>query len=134
MISLTASSGSSLTPPATPPVPLGPGPAAELFIDQEPFPTATAGVVFPGQITVYEEDAFGNVETADSHTVVTVSSTVAGKLQGGSTTATVQAGIATFSGLVDDKAETIMLDFTSPELTAALSTSVVISPAASPRS
>ena len=126
----TASDGTSLTAPATTSIPVGPGKAAQLVFYQEPWPNATAGQAFRTQPAVYEEDAYGNIETADSQTVVTVSSTGVGKLQGGSTTATVLDGIATFSGLLDDTAETIALDFTSPGLTAAVSTNVVVSPAA----
>ena len=126
----TASDGTSLTAPATTSIPVGPGKAAQLVFYQEPWPNATAGQAFRTQPAVYEEDAYGNIETADSQTVVTVSSTGVGKLQGGSTTATVLDGIATFSGLLDNTAETIALDFTSPGLTAAVSTNVVVSPAA----
>ena len=53
-----------------------------------------------------------------------------GPLQG-TTTVTVSGGIATFTNLADNKAETISLQFTSsPALTAAISSNIVVSPAA----
>src|SRR5262249_28629162 len=75
---------------------------------------------------------FGNLETDDNTTQVTAASLPigSGPLQG-TTTVTVSGGIATFTNLADDIAETITIQFTSsPALTAATSSSVLISPAA----
>ena len=102
------------------------------MISTQPSPTATAGVAFSTQPVVYVEDQYGNLETGDNTTQVTAASLPGGSgpLQG-TTTVTVSGGIATFTNLADDKAETITLQFTSsPVLTAATSSNVVISPAA----
>ena len=71
-------------------------------------------MAFSTQPVVYVEDQYGNVETGDNTTQVTAASLPigSGPLQG-TTTVTVAAGIATFTNLADDKAETITLHFTS---------------------
>jgi hypothetical protein len=48
----------------------------------------------------------------------------------GTTTVTVSGGVATFTNLADNKAETISLDFTSGSLTKATSNSITVKPAA----
>ena len=108
----------------TPPAP------TQLVIHTQPSSTATAGSPFGTQPVVYVEDESGNLETGDNTTVVTVSSLPAGSgpLQG-TTSVTVHGGIATFTNLADNTAETIMLHFTSdPTLTPATSNSIVVSP------
>jgi hypothetical protein len=88
---------------------VNPAAAAKLVIATQPSSTATAGAAFTVQPVVYEEDQYGNVETSDRSTVVTASlATGAGSLAG-STTATVSAGVASFTSLADDQAETISL-------------------------
>ena len=101
------------------------------MIQTEPSATATAGVAFGTQPVVYVEDQYGNLETGDNTTQVTArSNTGTGPLQG-TTTVTVSGGIATFTNLADNTAETISLQFTSsPVLTAATSNNIVVSPAA----
>ena len=62
---------------------------------------------------IYEEDHFGNLETGDNTTVVTAAlESGTGPLQG-TPAATVSGGVATFTNLADDTAETISLKFTS---------------------
>ncbi len=59
---------------------------------------------------IYEEDQYGNLETGDNSTVV--SATLAsgdGPLQG-TTNVTVSGGVATFTNLGDNMAETISLE------------------------
>ena len=86
----------------------------QLAIHTQPSPTATAGLPFSTQPVVYVEDQFGNLVTGDNTTQVTVTSLPSGSgpLQG-TTTVTVSGGIATFTNLADNTAETITLHFTS---------------------
>jgi len=106
------------------------GAPSQLVIQTQPSPTATAGVAFNLQPVVLVEDQFGNLETGDSSTKVAATlRTGRGPLQG-TTTVTVNGGIATFTNLADDKAETITLLFTGGPLAKVNSTSITISPAA----
>ncbi len=110
------------------------GPATQLVIETQPSATATAGVAFATQPVIYEEDQYGNLETGDNSTVVTVSlNTGSGPLQG-TTTAKVSGGVATFTNLADDTAETISLKFASGSLASATSNSIVVSRAYAPAS
>ena len=110
---------------------VSPAAASLLAISTQPSPAATAGVVFGTQPVIWVEDQFGNLETSDNTTQVTAAlSSGSGPLQG-TTTVTVSGGIATFTDLSDNTAETISLQFTSvPVLTAATSNNIVVSPAA----
>jgi len=104
--------------------------ATKLVVHTQPSSTATAGVAFATQPVIYEEDQNGNLETGDNSTVVTVAlSSGTGPLRG-TTTATVSGGVATFTNLADNTAETISLKFTSGSLTSATSGNIVVSPAA----
>ncbi|MFI5460432.1 MAG: hypothetical protein ACHRXM_33870 [Isosphaerales bacterium] len=108
---------------------ISPATASKLVIHTSPSATATAGVAFGTQALVYEEDPFGNLETADNSTVVTATlESGAGPLLG-TTTVAVSGGVATFTNLADNKAETISLNFTSGSLTNATSNTMVVSPA-----
>ncbi len=110
---------------------ISPAAASQLGIHTQPSPTATAGVAFGTQPVVYVEDQYGNLETGDNATQVSAALSVGSGPLLGTTTVTVSGGIATFTDLADDTAETIALQFTSsPVLTAATSNDVVISPAA----
>ena len=102
-----------------------------LVIQTQPSPYATAGVAFGTQPVIYVEDESGNLDTTDNTTQVTVGlASGAGPLNG-TTTITVSGGVATFTNLSDNRAETISLLFTSvPELLPATSNDVVVSPAA----
>jgi hypothetical protein len=104
-----------------------PGLPTKLVIHTQPSPTATTGQAFPTQPVIYEEDQYGNVETGDNSRQVKVSlHTGSGPLVG-TTTVTVAGGIATFVGLADKAAETIILVFTSPALAQATSNPITIS-------
>ena len=71
--------------------------ATQLAIHTQPSPTATAGVAFSTQPVVYVEDQFGNLNTGDNTTQVTVAlASGTGPLLG-TTTVTVSGGIATFT-------------------------------------
>jgi streptogramin lyase len=103
---------------------------SQLVISQQPSATATAGQPFATQPNVYEEDAYGNLETGDNSTVVTAAlASGAGPLQG-TTAVTVASGVASFTNLADDKAETLTLQFSGGGLTSVPSSSIVVSPAA----
>ncbi len=105
-------------------------PAAKLFLFTPPSSTATAGTPFTTQPVIYEEDQFGNLETGDNSTMITVSLASGSGPLTGTLTATVSGGIATFTNLGDDTDETVSLRFTSGNLTAATSAGIVVSPAA----
>ena len=108
---------------------ISPSTASRLVIHTQPSATATAGQSFGSQVVVYEEDQFGSLETRDNSTVVTATlASGTGPLQG-TTTATVSGGVATFTNLADNKAETIALKFTSGSLINATSNNIVVSPA-----
>jgi len=103
------------------------GPPTQLVIHTQPSATATTGQAFATQPVIYEEDPYGNLETGDNTTQVTASLRVGtGPLQG-TTTVTVAAGIATFTNLADNKAETIVLLFTGPALAKATSNAIIVS-------
>ena len=107
--------------------------ASQLVITQQPSPTATAGVAFATQPIVKEEDALGNVITTDSTSTVTVArgDHGTGALQGSELTVTLVNGVATFSGLFYDVAETLNLSFTTNAGSfTATSDDIVVSPAA----
>ena len=108
---------------------VNPAPATQLQIETSPSSPATAGQTFTPQPVIYEEDQYGDVETGDNSTVVSVSlATGSGLL--GTSTATVVGGVATFTNLRDDTAgQSITLQFTSGSLTPAISSNIVINPA-----
>jgi len=112
-----AISGNIAISPATP---------NQLVIHTQPSATAKTGQAFATQPVIYEEDQYGNLETGDNSTQVTASlRTGVGPLQG-TTTVTVVGGIATFTNLADNTAETILLVFTSPALVKATSTPITV--------
>jgi hypothetical protein len=97
-----------------------------LVIHAEPPSTATAGQAFGAQVVVYEEDQFGDLETGDNSTVVTATlASGTGPLQG-TTSVTVSGGVATFTNLVDNKAETISLNFRTGSLSSAPTSSIAV--------
>ncbi len=123
----------SLTSPASSSFTITPSSATQLAITQQPSSTATAGVNFTTQPVVKEEDQFGNVITTDSASTVTVArgNLGTGTLQGSPLTLTLSNGVANFSGLSYDKAETMNLNFTtSAGSFTATSNNIVVSPAA----
>ena len=122
--SFTATSGSIVVSPAA---------ASQLVVTTQPSATATAGVVFATQPVVKEEDQFGNVITTDNTSTVTAARGSLGTalLQGSPLTVTLASGVATFSGLFYDKAETMNIAFTTNAtgVTSTTSTNVVVSAA-----
>ena len=107
--------------------------ASQLVITTPPSATATAGVALATQPVVQEEDAFGNIITSDStHTVTAAQSAGTSSLQGSNLTVTLAGGVATFSGLSYDTAETMTIGFSTSAagVAPATSSNVVVSPAA----
>ncbi len=130
-ISLEFTGGGSSSAPSDPIV-VSPAAASALMIHTQPSPTAIAGQALATEPVIYEEDRFGNLETNDNSTVITAAlSSGNGPLTGA--TATVKGGVATFAKLADDDAEAFSLNFVASGLTAGLSSSVVVAPAAASR-
>ncbi len=128
-LTLEFSGGSSLTKAIAAQTVVSAAPASQLVVQTPVSPTATAGQPFATQPVIDEEDPFGNLETGDDRSSVTVSpATGSGALEG-TTTVTVSGGIATFVGLADNKAGTITLSFKNGGLKPAVTGSVVVSPA-----
>jgi hypothetical protein len=107
--------GAGLTAGVSNNVAVSPNIGSQLVVTRQPSPTATAGQAFATQPMVAEEDAFNNVITTDNTSAVTVARGSKGTsaLQGSSKTVTLNNGVATFSGLFYDAAETMNLNFTS---------------------
>jgi hypothetical protein len=102
--------------------------ATKLTILTQPSATDTAGIVFSTQPVIRVEDAGGNLVTAFAGTVTAARVTGTGTLQG-QVTVNVVSGLATFSNLSYNVAETITIQFTSsPALTAAATGSIVVRP------
>ena len=98
---------------------ISPALASQLVIETQPSATATAGQAFGTPIVVYEEDQFGDLETGDNSTVVTAMLASGSGPLLGTTSVRVSGGVATFANLVDNRAGTISLEFTSGSLTSA---------------
>ncbi len=112
---------------------INPAAASQLVLTQQPSSTATAGVLFSTQPVVKEEDQFGNVVSDSTNTVTAATGTLgSASLQLPSTlTVTLVNGVAAFSGLFYDKAETMNIGFTTTAGSfTATSNNVVVSPAA----
>jgi hypothetical protein len=111
-------------------VAVAPAAPTQLVLHTPPSPTATAGVAFATQPVLYVEDAFGNLETGDNATQVTVALHTGTDVLHGTATVTASGGVATFTNLSYNKAEAISLDFTSGSLTRATSGTITVSAAA----
>ena len=131
-ITLRFSSG-TLTAATSTAITVSPDVASKLVITQQPASAATAGVLFTTQPIVKEEDQFGNIITTDSTHTVTAARGPAGTatLQGSALTATLSNGVAIFSGLSYDKAETMNIAFTTNAsgVSSATSGNIIVSPA-----
>ena len=107
-----------MTSSASVPVTVSPAAADKLVVTTPPGATATAGQPFSTQLVISEEDQYGNLETGDNSTQVTASlANGTGPLQG-TTNITLKNGVATFTNLADNTAETIALSFSGGGLTA----------------
>ncbi len=123
----------SLTSPASNSFAVSPGATAQLVFGQAPT-NATAGVTLNPAVTVKMEDTFGNVETADNGSSLSlgiVTGPAGAVFAGGSTmTTTVNAGVAIFTALQLNTAGTYTLQASDAALalTSAASSSFVVNP------
>jgi hypothetical protein len=107
---------------------------SRLAFTQQPPPSATVGQTFP--VTVWVQDAGGNLVTSDNMTVVMLSkgpsSTGAGNLRcAGGLSKTVVNGTASFTGCRFDQVGTYNIRANGGTLTPATSTAVTVTSAAS---
>jgi len=115
------------TPNTSPSITVNPGASTRLTILTQPSTNATAGVVFAQQPVIRIEDAFGNLQTTDSTTVVTAAiATGSGTLQG-TTNITAVGGLASFTNLFHNVATTLTISFSVSGLTSTNSSNVVVS-------
>ena len=121
--------GGGLTSSASSPIGVGPGAAAQLFIHIGPYTTVVAGNPLTDPIVIDEEDQYGNLETGDNSTQVSASLASGAGMLKGTTQATVQGGVATFTDLEDDTAGTLNLQFTAVSLPPAVAAPSVVTPA-----
>ncbi|HLK46125.1 MAG TPA: hypothetical protein VKT18_09045, partial [Acidimicrobiales bacterium] len=120
-VTLTASSGA--LSPATATTAVSPGKATKLVYTTPPPSATNAGALFSA--TVAEQDAYGNLESADSSTAVTLSA--GGGFGCGTVPATLTAGTATFSGcaFMTASASGYTVAAAAPSLTSATAVSTV---------
>jgi streptogramin lyase len=109
---------------------VSPAAAYKLIVEAGYSQTGIAGIALGYQPIVEETDQYGNVETADNTTIVIVSLASGTGSLVGTTDVTVIGGVAFFSGLGDQTADTITFSFTSGTLIAGTSEPIVISPSA----
>ena len=120
--------GLTATPSGT--ITVVPSEATTLTIATQPSSTATAGVAFSTQPVIQIRDDYTNLVSTDNFTQVSASrNTGTGDLQG-TTTVTASDGVATFTDLNHQVANTIDLDFSSSGFTTVTSNSISVSPAA----
>jgi hypothetical protein len=101
----------------------------QLVIQAQPSAAATAGVAFAQQPVIYVLDAQGNLVNTNGLVVTAARSTGTGTLQGSLSASTI-GGVATFTNLSYNVAETMTVGFTSGSLTNATSSNVLVSHAA----
>ncbi len=124
---ISATSGSITSSPASSTFTVNPGAAKKVAVTQEPTSTATAGQAFITQPWVSIEDSLGNVIASDNATVVTAAAIGGTGTLGGTVTATASGGVAKFANLSYPKAETIQIRFTAGGLIADTSIAIVVS-------
>src|SRR6266581_3537645 len=120
---------SAITANTSSAIPVTFGTGIKLTIQTQPASTATAGVAFAPQPVVRIEDCGGNLIASDNSTVVTAArGTGTGTLQG-SVSATAVNGVATFTNLSYNVAESLTINFTASGLTSAASSNILVSAA-----
>ena len=95
----------------------------------QPSATATAGQALGIQPVIEEEDRYGNLESADDATVVRAAVAGGAGSLGGTATATVSGGVATFTDLAVDTAGTISIAFAGGTLTPVTAVPIAVAPA-----
>jgi len=116
--------------PTSTSIEVSPATASRLAMQTQPSGAAAAGVSFAQQPVVRIEDAFGNLISSDSSTVLTAARAGgAGTLQG-TVTAFASNGLASFMNLFHTVATNITVQFTGGGLASVTSSVVTVSPAA----
>ncbi|HKJ44232.1 MAG TPA: invasin domain 3-containing protein [Balneolales bacterium] len=108
---------------------VNPAAASQMIIKTQPSSNVTAGQVFPIQPVIKIEDSYGNLETGDNSTSITVSLSQGKSSLQGTTSETASSGIATFTNLSYNLADTLILAFNGGGLPAVNSNSIIVSPA-----
>src|SRR5262245_12358287 len=116
----------SKTADTSPAITVGGGTPRKLTLQTQPSASATAGVAFTQQPVVRVEDAGGNLVATDNGRVITVARAMGTAALQGTLTATTVNGLATFTNLSYNLAETITLNFTATGLTNVTSGNVVV--------
>ncbi len=126
---LTASDG-SLEPATSAAFNITPGPASQLAFTPTPPASVFAGVKF--SVVVAEQDAYGNTETGDSTTTLTLAASGGGFSCTSRLTQAVTGGVATFTGCSFTSVSTTAYTLTasSGTLTPATTTTMVAASAA----
>jgi hypothetical protein len=107
--------------------------ADHLTIQTQPSASATAGVVLTQQPKVRIEDAFGNLISSDNSTLVTVARNAGSGTLQGTVTATAVSGVASFTNLSHQVANTITIGFSNGSLVGAVSSNIVVNSASATR-
>ena len=108
---------------------ISPASTAMLVIQTPPYASVTAGNPLTDPIVINEVDQYGNIETGDNATVVTVSQASGTGTLMGTKTARVTAGVASFDGLENDTAGMLTLQFSAPGVPAIVSAPSTVAPA-----
>ncbi len=131
-ITLEFSTTGNIAPATSGTITISPAAASRLAITQPPSSSASAGQAFPTQPIVAEEDSYGNVITTDISNTVTAARGSIGSstLMGPSLTVTLVDGVAMFSGLSYDLAQTMNISFTTSAagVSSVTSNNIVVSP------
>ena len=122
--------GGGLKPATTSPVPISPGPPSKLLIQTQPSSTVTAGQPLAIEPVIERTDQFGNLVQGDDGAVVTADLGSGAGTLGGTLTAILSGGVATFTDLAENTAGTISLQFTGAGVSSLPSAAIVVSPAA----
>jgi len=102
------------------------GTAVKLALATAPSSAVTAGVTFPQQPVVQIQDQFGNINTADNTDIVTATSsgTDTNSVNG---SVTAVGGVAAFTGMIYQTAQTNTITFGASGLTSKTSGNIVVS-------
>jgi len=120
----------SLTGAISSDVVVSPAPASQLVIQTQPSASVAAGDLFPQQPVIQIQDQFGNLCSADNATVITAALDQGSDVLYGTLAATAVNGVATFTDLSYQVAETITIDFTTAGLPLTTCNGITVNPGA----
>ncbi len=126
-------SGAGLTDAVSAIFSVAPQVPAQLVITTQPSSNAVAGVAFATQPVVQVRDSAGNLVSSDNTTVVHVARGTGSGALFGTVDVTAVNGVATFTDLSYNTAQTITLVFTSAGLTNATSDAITVTAAPADR-